>query len=168
MTIKVDRKPTSESLLVCLDKKTGVKESGLIDPKNMGKTEALGTVVAIGENTKGFKVGDRIYLPVNQQKDPFVYEGNTFCTVHYSYITLFVVDEYEVDLEKIELNRYAQITIDKQGAILDYSTQPPSEETIKKMKEIELAYGLATTSCGRDSNVTHDGRKYIKNHDNTK
>jgi len=100
MTIKVDRKPTSESLLVCLDKKTGVRESGLIDPKNMGKTEALGTVVAIGENTKGFKVGDRIHLPVNQQKDTFIYEGNTFCTVHYSYITLFVVDEYEVDTEK--------------------------------------------------------------------
>lgn len=100
MTIKIDRKPTSLHLLVVLDKSKGVQATGMIDPKNMGKTDATGTIVSVGQGVTEFSVGDKVYLPVNQQKDTFVYEGNTFCTVHYSYITLFMTDEYEVDLTK--------------------------------------------------------------------
>ena len=98
MIVKIDRRPTALHLLVVLDKNKGVKETGMIDPKNMGKTDATGTVVAIGQGVTEFSVGDKVYLPVNQQKDTFVYEGNTFCTVHYSYVTLLMVDEYTVEI----------------------------------------------------------------------
>ena len=98
MTIKIDRKPTALHLLVVLDKNKGVQATGMIDPKNMGKTDATGTVVAVGNGAGLFYEGLKIYLPVSQQKDTFIYEGNTFCTVHYSYVTLLMVDEYTVEI----------------------------------------------------------------------
>lgn len=98
MTVKINRKPTALHLLVVLDKNNGIKETGMIDPKNMGKTDATGTIVAVGQGVKDFSVGDKIYLPISQQKDTFVYEGNTFCRVHHSYIGLFMTDEYEVHI----------------------------------------------------------------------
>ena len=131
MTIKVDRVPAAEHLLILLDKNSGKKETGMVDPKNLGKTETIGTII-----NKGFKVpaeyeiGERVYLPLNQQQHLFEYGGNSFCMIHYSYITVFMSDEYEVDL------------------------------SLKAKRDLE--YSLKNTTCYPESNVTHDGRSYIK------
>lgn len=93
--MKLNRIPTPENIIVVLDKDTDDK-GAMIDPQRLGKTDSLGTIVRTGVNVPPFYTeGAKVFLPQNQQTNTFTYDGNTFCVIHYSYITTFIVDEYD-------------------------------------------------------------------------
>ena len=100
MTINVNRTPTSENLLLVLEKAKG--ESGsMINPQQVGKTDAIGFIVKKGVSVpEEYKIGAKVDIPMAFQKQPRTFEGNTFCSIHYLYITSFLTEPYLVDLEK--------------------------------------------------------------------
>ena len=100
MTVKVNRTPTSENLLLVLEKAKG-EIGSMINPQQVGKTDAIGFIVAKGFNVpKEYKIGAKVDIPMAFQKQTHSFEGNTFCSIHYSYITSFLTEPYLVDLEK--------------------------------------------------------------------
>jgi co-chaperonin GroES (HSP10) len=108
--VRVDIRPPMNKLLVLLDKNTGVKDTGLLSPTELGKTSSIGTIVDIGNGTPNpasqdddgiwyeFTIGDKVSVPVQNQVNTYEFEGNTFCIIHYSYVNFFKTEVREIHI----------------------------------------------------------------------